>query len=174
MLARGWLRQAESDDITLFTHNNLTPRAYQQWLQDRGVTYVALADTRLDYLASDEAALIRAGLPYLRPIWSNDDWRLYRVQGAVGLVSPARRPARSADPDARMTSVGPASFSLAARRAGSFLVRVHYTPYWTVIKGNACVGRDGDWTRVGVAGPGTVTVSARLTISGLLRNDGGC
>ena len=43
-LARGWLRQSESGDFDLFTGDNLTAASYLAWLQDQGVSYVALAD----------------------------------------------------------------------------------------------------------------------------------
>src|SRR4051794_33702092 len=65
-LARGWLRQSESGDFDLFTGDNLTSAAYLAWLQERGVSYVALADADSDYLAEDEDDLIRGGLSYLR------------------------------------------------------------------------------------------------------------
>ncbi len=118
-LGRGWLRQLESDDRDLFTDGNLTAAAYRSWLDEHGVSYVAVADAELDYLAEDEAALIRGGLPYLRAIWSDEDWRLYRVEDATGLVSRLDDPDRAA-PDDRLTALGPASFTISAREPGSF------------------------------------------------------
>jgi hypothetical protein len=167
-LARGWLRQLESDDFDLFTGGNLTPDAYKWWLDDRGVSYVALPDASLDYLAGDEAALIRGGLPYLRPVWSNEHWHLYRVKRPAGLMSRAGDLPGPAGPRDRLTELGPASFALAVRDPGPYLVRVHYTPYWTVTAGNACVERNGDWTRVEVRAPGPVAVSARFSLGGLV------
>jgi hypothetical protein len=78
-IARGWLRQLESDDFDLFTDSNLTADAYREWLAEHEVGYVAVAHADLDYLAEDEVALIDSGLDYLEPIWRADDWRLYRV-----------------------------------------------------------------------------------------------
>jgi hypothetical protein len=138
-LARGWLRQQESDDFGLFRNANLTPAAYRRWLDDRAVSYVAVSDSDLDYLADDEAALVTGGLPYLKEIWSNDDWRLYAVRHPTPLVEPA---------GARLTDLGVDSFTLAGK-PGSYLVRLHYTRFWQVEGGEAaCVSRDGDWTRV--------------------------
>jgi len=79
-IARGWLRQLESDDFDLFTDSNLTPAAYRDWLARHRVGYVAVPDADLDYLAEDEVELIDSGLPFLRPVWSGDGWRLYRVR----------------------------------------------------------------------------------------------
>jgi hypothetical protein len=173
-LARGWLRQSESGDFDLFTGDNLTAASYLAWLQERGVSYVALADADSDYLADDEDDLIRGGLPYLRPVWSNEHWRLYRVRGAVGLVSTAADPADRAPSADRLTSIGAADFGFSAREAAAYLVRIHYTPYWTVTAGDACVERDGDWTRLVVRSPGAVDVAARFSLAGLFRSDSEC
>jgi hypothetical protein len=173
-LARGWLRQLESDDIDLFTDGNLTAAAYRSWLDQRGVAYVAVSDAKPDYLSTDEEALIRGGLPYLRPVWSNRDWRLYRVEDYTGLVSttgdfPTPTPRRD-----RITALGPASFTLSARDVGRFLLRIRYTRYWTVTAGDACVERDGEWTGVEVRDPGTITVAARFSLGGLFGRDRQC
>jgi hypothetical protein len=173
-LARGWLRQLESGDFELFDGGGLTASAYHRWLGERGVAYVAVSGAQLDYLAEDEVALINSGLPYLHAVWSNGDWRLYRVRGARGLASrvDSRPPyARPADP---VDALGPASFALRVRRRGRFLVRIHYTPYWSVTAGDACVERDGAWTAVDVRRPGRVELSARFSLAGLLRRDRAC
>ena len=60
-IARGWLRQLESDDFDLFTDGNLTADAYRDWLDEHAVSYVAVPDARRDYLAEDEVALIDSG-----------------------------------------------------------------------------------------------------------------
>ena len=164
-LAGGWLRQAEAGYLDLFTGGNLTAGSYRGWLDDRAVSWVARANAPLDYSAKDEAALIDAGLPYLREVWSDPDWTLYRVQRPAPLVSPA---------GAKLTRIGPSDFELDASGPGSYLVRIHYTPFWSVTAGDACVARDGDWTRVEANSAGPVNVVARLSLGGLLRRDHSC
>lgn len=164
-LARGWLRQDESDDLDLFTGDRLTASAYRAWLDGRGVSYVALPDVHLDYLADDEAALIRSGLPYLDRVWSSSDWRLYAVAGSPGLVS---------GPPARVAAVEPDTFTLAASRPGSYLVRFHWTRYWTVTRGDACVQPAGDWTRIEAREPGMIEVGVRFSLGRLLGSGGRC
>lgn len=164
-LARGWLRQIEAPDIHLFTGGRLTPRSYRRWLGDRAVSYVAVPDAKLDYIGEDEAALIGRGLPYLRELWRSADWTLYRVLRPTPLLAPA---------GARLEHVGAADFSLAVRRPGSYRVRIHYTPYWEVSSGSACVTRDGAWTRVEAKRPGPVSVVARFSLDGLLRHSSSC
>jgi hypothetical protein len=54
--------------------------------------------------------------------------------------------------------VGAQSFTLVVENAGSYTVKVWHSPYWAVKSGDACVGRDGDWTTVRAARPGLVKI----------------
>jgi hypothetical protein len=173
-LARGWLRQLESDDRDLFTDGNLTPAAYRRWLDRRGVSYVAVPDADLDYLAEDEADLIDAGLPFLRRLGgAGPHWALYRVEGGPGLVSAASRPGRPSA-TARIAKLGPDNFTLAAKRAGGYLVRIHSNRYWKVEDGRACIRDGGDWLRVEVRHPGRVEIAAPFTLRGLFGTEPRC
>jgi hypothetical protein len=173
-LARGWLRQAESDDTSLFKFDRLTPDAYLAWLRERAVGYVAVPQgVDRDYLADDEAALIEAGLPYLRAVWENDDWRLYEVRGEPAFVTS---PGGSDDPaaDARIASLGPTSFELTADAPGDYLVRLHYTRYWDVSSGDACLLREGDWTVVRARSAGVIRVEASFGLDALFGTRDDC
>jgi hypothetical protein len=164
-IARGWERQLDVKYDGLFYERTLPPARYRRWLLANAVEYVALPDTKLDYSADDEAALIRRGLPYLQPAWSSRHWRVYRLRGAAPLASGP----------GRLIALTPNSFSLAASRAGTFDVRVRWTRYWTVARGAACLrpGPDG-FTRVAAKRPGRVRVSAELTVRGLLGETPAC
>jgi hypothetical protein len=157
LLARGWVRQLESNDINHFS-SRLSPSTYRSWLGAHGVSYVALPDAPLDYLAEREAALIAAGLPYLDPVWANGDWRLYAVRGAGGLV----------DPPARLTSIGADWFNLTTPRPGGFLLRIHFNSYWRLSGAPACLRARGSWTAVEVRRPGSIHVDTDLSAGGLL------
>lgn len=180
-LARGWLRQLEADDFDLFTDEHLTAERYRRWLERLGVGYVAVPDTELDFLARDEVELIRTGLPYLKPVWSNRHWILYEVEGATDLV----------EGDARLTRLEPDGFQVDPGRPGRFLLRVHYTPYFRVSRGLACVQRAGRWTRLvvpprigsggwegargpGVRDPAPIRVDASLDLAGMVGRDRSC
>lgn len=166
-LARGWLRQQESDDFELFQHGNLTADSYLEWLRDHGVSFVAVPlGVDLDYLADDEAALIDAGLPYLSRVWESPDWRLYRVVDPPALVSTPEAPFEPAA-GARLAALGPDSFQVTADEAGSYLIRVHYTRYWEVTSGEACVEPEGEWTRVEAQAPSLIRVEASFGIDAL-------
>jgi hypothetical protein len=154
-LARGWLRQAESDDFDLFQDGNLTAESYRAWLDERGVAFVALSlDAEPDYLSEDEIELIRGGLPYLDEAWSNDDWALYEVADPRPL---AEVPVR----------LGEEGFELDAPVAGEFPVAVRWSPYFRVTEGDACVRERDEWTTVEARAPGTIRVEVRLSASGV-------
>jgi hypothetical protein len=156
-LARGWLRQLESDDFDLFQDGNLTPEAYREWLDQRGVAFVAVSvDAKPDYLAEDEIDLIHSDLPYLDEVWSSEDWELYEVAN----------PARIGPPPFELTDDG---FNLEAEAPGEIPVAVRFSPYFQVLEGDACVREDGDWSVVEAQAPGRVEVDAGFTLSGLLK-----
>ena len=141
--------------LDLFTDGNLTAAAYRCWLDDRGVSYVAVSDAEPDYLSRDEEALIAEACHFCaRSGGTRIGIFIASRNDRPGLRRLATRPARG---DAAPTDrAWPGDFTLSRHESGELLVRLHYTPYWTVTSGSACVERDGDWTGVEVSGPGTV------------------
>lgn len=177
-LARGWLRQLESDDLSEFRADTLTPEGYHRWLIEHGVSYVALSDAEPDYLAEREGELLRSGaLPFLREVYSDDEWRLWEVL-------PADRPDALATGGARITELGPDGFTAEAPGPGRYLLRVSYTSYFEVTEGDACVSRtdDGmselevapDGGEPHPAQPEQVRVEARFSFAGLWGRDSSC
>ncbi|HEX5983393.1 MAG TPA: hypothetical protein VFY69_04225 [Solirubrobacterales bacterium] len=156
LLARGWERQQEAEEHHLF-ESALTASSYRNWLLSNGVSYVALPDARLDYLSQREKVLINRGLPYLDPVWSNSDWRLFAVRGATGLV----------DHPARVTSLGPDWFNLSVPKASNFRLRIHFSPYWKVTGAGVCLRAQGPWTLVEATRPGRIHVGTGLSTDGL-------
>ncbi len=184
-LARGWLRQLESGDISDFRDGPLTPEIYRHWLVDHGVSYVALPNATLDYIAELEGELLEEDeLPFLREVWSNDDWRLWEVLPSVrgGGADPAGDPLASKG--ARVTELGPDGFTVEVPGAGDYLLKMSYTPYFQVTKGDACIRRaDAGLTRLKVSPaegrtqasqPQEIRVDARLSFDGLLGVDSSC
>ncbi len=152
-LARGWLRQAESDDFDLFQDGNLTAASYRDWLDERGVAFVAISTgAEPDYLSEDEIDLIQDGLAYLDEIWSNENWELYAVA----------HPEPLADPPAEIDALSDDGFTISASRAGTYRVRVAFTPWYEVVEGEGGVEEDGEWTEVTFDEPGTIEVEANF------------
>jgi hypothetical protein len=152
-LARGWDRQLDIRYDGLFYAGHLTSDAYRAWLLQTGTRFVALSDAPMDFSSRQEAALIRGGLSFLRLVFTAPHWRIYAVLGAQPLVQGP----------GHLVSIRPAGFTLLAAQAASFLVRIHYTPYWHISSGTADLGEaPGGWTRITAVRPGAIVVSARL------------
>jgi hypothetical protein len=166
-LARGWERQLDVHDDSLFYGRDqpLTAARYRAWLSQNAVAYVALADAPADYSARTEARLIEGGVGYLREVWSSRHWRLFAVLAPTPL----------AQPPSTLTSLGADSFVLHAPRAGTFGVRVHFTPYWSVSEGNGCVQRDrGGFTEVRARAAGTLRVGIDFSLARVFEHGARC
>jgi hypothetical protein len=158
-LARGWERQLDLEVNPLFYGDQtgappLTAARYRAWLDRMAVRWVAVPDLRLDYSAAAEARLIAGGLPYLRLVWRNADWRLFEVAD----------PAPLADPPARVLRTDTDSLTLAVPLPATVNLRVRWTPYWAVTEGDACVEPDGDWTQLRVRRAGTIRLRTRFSL----------
>jgi hypothetical protein len=164
-LARGWQTQLDVQYNALFyRHGAVTADAYRAWLDGNAVAYVALPDAPLDPSGRAEARLVRSGLAYLEPVWHDAHWRVFRVRDSEPLVTG----------DAELVSLTSERIVLRARRAGTVLVRVRWTPYWQVMTGG-CVARSADgWTSVDLPRAGSVVVGLRFSLSRLARPDRTC
>jgi hypothetical protein len=159
-LARGWLRQLDTklnDDV--FYKNKPTATTYQQFLTDNAVEYVAVPDARLTYYGKREASLIDGGLRYLTPIWKNDHWTLYRVTGAVPIISaPGTLVNETAD-----------SLTFTAPPNSTVRINVRWLRWLsTSSAGGACIQREGDSVvyRTGAAATTRHTLTSSLDPSG--------
>ncbi|MGI8920422.1 MAG: hypothetical protein ACR2HD_01925 [Solirubrobacteraceae bacterium] len=153
-LARGWERQLDTADNPLFyTPGALTTSSYQSWLVSNAVRYVAVPDVALDYAAVAEGDLIRRGVPGLRLAWHDAHWQVYRVIGAPGIVDGA----------ARLVALDGHGMTLDASGPGTALVRIRYTPRWTITQGQGCVRQGpGDTTAVQTLEPGALRLAPEL------------
>ena len=110
---------------------------------------MALPDAPLDYSGSAEGRLVRSVPRYLREVWRSAHWRLFEVLGATAL----------APPPSAVTQLDSDSFTLRAPTAGTYDVRVRFTPYWALSGGHGCVRRaPGGWTDVQTRAGGSVHV----------------
>jgi hypothetical protein len=158
-LARGWLRQLDTtrDDV-FYDQGELTDATYSSWLRSNAISYVALPDAPLDYSSAAERRLILAAPSYLSLRYESPHWRIYRVRGARPLVAPLGA-AR-----AQALRVGRQGFALDVTTPGEFLVRVNFTPYWSIVRGAGCILRHGDWTVARASHPGVFRVAADFSL----------
>lgn len=153
-LARGWERQIDvADNPIFYTKGALTPASYQKWLRANGVTYVALPAAPLDYAGVAEAALLRSGRAAgLKLVWSTKTWRMWAVDGTPGLLTGA----------GHLLTLAPDALDLDVTRPGTLLLRIHFSQYWTLVKGKACVAKDGPWTAIEAPRAGLVKLGVSL------------
>ncbi len=167
MLARGWERQLDDLRNPIFYEESkaLTAQRYREWLSSKSVSYVALPDAKVDYSAESEAALLKGTPPaYLREIWHSDHWRLFKVLAASPLASPP----------AILTSVGTESVTMLVPAAGSYTVRVQFTPYWKMSPAGCVSEAPGGWTRVSATHAGIVRLSINFSLGRVLNHSPRC
>ncbi|MFJ8313095.1 MULTISPECIES: MFS transporter [unclassified Streptomyces] len=125
-LARGWNRQADMQRNPLFYDNTLNPASYRAWLDRWAVRYVVLPMGPPDATgAISEAKLIQQGQPYLKPVWSNEHWRLFAVDN----------PTPMADPPATVKHAGEGELTVEVRSPGTVLIRIPYSPWLKLVDG---------------------------------------
>jgi hypothetical protein len=160
-LARGWLRQLDTARDGLFYKDGaLTEGSYEHWLRNNAISYVALPDAPLDYSSEAEAKLVLAAPPYLVERFHSEHWRVYEVTKPKPLVEPLGTGRAST------VRVGPQGFALDVTSPGEFLVRVNFTPYWSIGRGAGCLLRRGDWTIARTAHTGIFSVDADFSLGG--------
>ncbi len=164
-LARGWERQLDTRYDGLFFGAPLTAGTYHTWLRAEAVRYVALPDAPLDTSSRAEARLLRAGVRYLRPVFTSAHWRVWEVTDAAPIAGGP----------GELATLGRNDFVLRADAPGRFTVQVRYTRYWTVTEGHGCVGpASGGWTAVRADAAGVLRVSARFSLARALGATGSC
>jgi hypothetical protein len=155
-LARGWEKQIDTRYDRVLFGDGLNASSYREWLDRGAISYIAVPDVTPDPSSVAENRLIDSGLPYLQLVFASRHWRVYRVAGAKPLASGA----------GRLTALGHDTFAVRADAAGAILVRVHFSRYWTVTAGSACVGRGPEgFTEVRAAAPGAIRVAASFSLA---------
>jgi hypothetical protein len=158
-LARGWLRQLDTTREDIFYEDDrLNDATYSAWLRDNAIRFVALPDAPLDYSSEVERKLILREPSYLDLRWHSAHWRVYSVDRPEPLVDPIGAAA------ATTRWVGHQGFALDVARPGKFLVRVSFTPYWSIARGSGCLVRQGNWTVVRADRPGIFHVAADFSL----------
>jgi hypothetical protein len=149
-IARGWERQLDRKLNPLFYQSTpLTGPQYRSWLDDLGVGYVAVPHAPLDYAAHPEKRMLKRGPPrYLERVYRSADWTVYKVRNPSPLAIGGK-----------MVKLRPQGFVVDTTAPGTVLVRVHWTPYWSIEQGSGCVEQaPGGYTMLDVETPGRFRV----------------
>ena len=149
-IARGWERQLDRKLNPLFYQSTpLTGPQYRSWLDDLGVGFVAVPHAALDYAGRPEKKMLRRGPPrYLERVYNSSDWTVYKVRNPSPLAIGGK-----------MVKLRPQGFVVDTSAPGTVLVRVHWTPYWSIEQGTGCVEQaPGGYTMLDVQTPGRFRV----------------
>jgi hypothetical protein len=158
-LARGWLRQLDTTREDIFYKDKaLNAETYGRWLRANAISYVALPDAPLDYSSQAERRLILSDPAYLKLRSATEHWRIYEVRNPKPLVAPL------GGASAETLWFGRQGFALDVKRPGEFLVRVSFTPYWSIARGFGCILHRGDWTVARANRPGVFRVAADFSV----------
>ncbi|MET8772553.1 MFS transporter [Streptomyces sp. NPDC004658] len=166
-LARGWNRQADMERNPLFYDDTLNSANYHEWLQRWAVHYVVLPKDNPDGDGGQrERQLLRRGMPYLKQVWGDANWQLFKVTD----------PAPLAEPNAVVDRAEQGEMTLRVSKAGRILIRIPYSPWLSIVdehgksqsydKIKACLMAtpedvDGDkWTTLLAPKPGTYRLAA--------------
>jgi hypothetical protein len=124
-LARGWNRQADvARDPIFYGHDRpLTAERYRRWLRRMAVRFVVLPTSSIDYAGLRERTLIRSGVRFLTPVWSDSTWTLYAVSHPNPLVAPP----------GSLVSWDDAAITVSMPAAGSTIVRVAWSPWLSIV-----------------------------------------
>jgi hypothetical protein len=154
-LARGWERQLDRQRNALFYDDRpLTAERYARWLREKAIAYVALpVGVPLDASARAERALLEREPAFLEEVGRPGRWRVWAVRDAAPLAGGG----------ARLDRLGADGFTLTAPRAGTFTIRVAFTPYWVPTSGRGCIRpAPGGWTQVRTRAAGRLTAATRF------------
>ncbi|MEV7385222.1 MFS transporter [Streptomyces sp. NPDC091215] len=123
-LARGWNRQADMERNPLFYDDTLNSANYHEWLQRWAVHFVVLPKGEPDGDGGErERALVRRGMPYLKQIWGDANWQLFKVTDPIPL----------AEPNAVVDSAEQGELTIEVHKAGRILIRIPYSPWLSIV-----------------------------------------
>lgn len=157
-IARGPQRATDLRVAGVLYHP-LTASSYRRWLDQHAVDLVALPDVPLDRGGRAEQALLQHPPSYLKPVYRDAHWRVWRVEHARPLVTGP----------ARVRSIDTAALTLQFRRRGAAVVRIHSNGLWQTSGAHSCLTSTGrlHWLVVHAQRRGRVRLQAELSWSSL-------
>jgi len=162
-LTRGWFRQDDfPQNQTLY--GRLNSAMYLRWLRSLGVRYVVLTNSKPDYSAKHEVALLRSGRSGLRPVVETSDLTVFSV--------PAPRRLVTGPAPARVLKLSEGGLVVRIERPGDYRVAVRYSPYWHASAGCVAPRADG-MTTLRTARAGVVSLDFSLNAGRALAVLGG-
>lgn len=161
-ITRGWFRQDDAVHNELFTRD-FGQAEYVAWLRRMGVEYVLLPHVALDPTSVREPTIL-ASSPAFDVVADEPDWTLYRLVGTQPLVRSLSGPGAAGGGVARVDAFDTSLVSLSLPAPGSYEVKVSWSPYWSVVEGEATLAcSDEDFVLVKAAAAGPLVLELTVT-----------
>ncbi len=135
-ITRGWYRQADAIHNGLF-YTPYDAATYTAWLRRMGVQYVFLPEAPLDSWSQREVKILKTS-PEFEVVERSGAWTVFRLRDAeplaVGLNGGT----------AHITRMGRQGFSVTVDLPGTYLLKVTWSPYWSLVEGSGVLRRSPD------------------------------
>jgi hypothetical protein len=123
-LARGWNRQADMERNPLFYDDTLNSANYHEWLKRWAVHFVVLPKDEPDATGAErERELVQRGMPYLRQVWGDANWQLFKVTDPTPLAAP----------NAVVERAEQGEWTMRVSRPGRIVIRIPYSPWLSIV-----------------------------------------
>jgi len=135
-ITRGWYRQADAIHNGLF-YTPYDAATYVAWLRRMGVQYIFLPAAPLDPWSQREVRILQTS-PQFEMVDRAGVWTVYRLRDAeplaVGLNGGT----------AQVTRMGHQGLAVTVDQPGTYLLKVTWSPYWTLAEGSGVLRRSPD------------------------------
>jgi hypothetical protein len=157
-IVRGWFRQNDFP-LNELLYDNMTSRAYLDWLHRLSVRYVVLTDSTVDYSARQEARLLASGRSGLPVVFWSAHATVYAVPSPRPIVTGPGRP--------RVAAITESAITLRLSRRGTYHVGIRFTPYLHAHASCVTESKDG-MTVLSAPHAGTFKLAFRVSPSAAL------
>ncbi|MFA4964266.1 MAG: hypothetical protein WC709_01300 [Thermoleophilia bacterium] len=155
-VTRGWYRQADAIHNSLF-YTTYDASAYVPWLRAMGVRYVFLADAALDPWSRREVQILHTS-PEFSVERRVAGWTVYELRASAPLA------VGTDGGTAHISAWGHRDLSVTVDRPGRYLVKVSWSPYWSLEGGPGRLRRGpGRFTLLEAERAGVYTLRLAVT-----------
>jgi hypothetical protein len=161
-ITRGWFRQEDALHNGIFDSKSFTAPQYVAYLRSMGVKYVFLPKAPLDISGPREARLL-ATTPNFAVVYNGPQWVVYRLAAPQPIAVPIDRGGAI-----KVLYIDHQSVFFDVARAGSYLVKSTYTPYWQVTDGVGSLTKGpGDFVVLHASQPGFYGIRVQVDLESL-------
>ena len=160
MLARGYEYQEDNALNAVLARPDLDAVAYKVWLDNNAVCYVAIASSYRRQITPEFRLVARHRPRYLRPVWRDRAWAVYRVAAANSIVAPPVRVVRFSQSKLVLRVPCTCTFNVRVRKPEDLRALTTPRPGSAAKPVEAVLRPDGfGWTTMTTRRPGVYTLS---------------